>query len=320
MEYFLSNDKFVVRINSFGAEVKSVINKSTLREYMWYGDGKYWGRTSPVLFPFVGNVRDKKYNWEDIEYPMGQHGFARDMEFNLVKEVAATEVDVNPSTNAGKTSSSAGATEPVYEASVTWQLNSDETTLKKYPFPFTLNITYTLSGNELKVDWEVINPGKDTMHFSIGAHPAFLCPVHGESSKAGYKLYFDNVSEIHHHGNTRDTGLAIMSEDILMPLNNGRVTITEDFFDRCTYMIEGNQTGLVGIEDPDGNRYVDVIFNTPLFAIWSPEGKNAPFLCIEPWYGRADATDFTGDISQREYNNSLAPSARFNGGYSMKFY
>lgn len=74
-----------------------------------------------------------------------------------------------------------------------------------------------------------------------------------------------------------------------MPLNNHRVTITKDFFDRCTYMIEGNQTKLVGIEDEKGKRIVDVMFDTPLFAIWSPEKKNAPFLCIEPWYGRCDA-------------------------------
>lgn len=293
MNYFLENDKIVVRIDSFGAEVKSVLKKFDYNEYMWYGNPSFWGRTSPILFPFVGSVKDKKYNWNGMEYTMGQHGFARDMEFELCEK----------SNNR-----------------IAFCLKSNEETLKKYPFMYELVISYELSDNELNIGWKVINTGNETMYFSIGAHPAFLCPIHGESSKEGYRLFFDGVDEIKHHGNTLDTGLAKMDEDFTLSLINHRAEITYDFFDRCTYYVEGNQTGLVGLEDPDGNRIVDVIFDTPLFAIWSPEGKNAPFLCIEPWYGRADAIDFEGDLSQRAYTNVLAASEIFNGGYSIRFY
>ena len=86
-----------------------------------------------------------------------------------------------------------------------------------------------------------------------------------------------------------------LREDLVLPLTDSYAEITKEFFDRCTYMIEGKQTGKVGIADREGNRIVDVIFDAPLFAVWSPEGKNAPFLCIEPWYGRCDAIDFDGD-------------------------
>lgn len=293
MNYYLENEKLVVRIDSFGAEVKSVLNKENYREYMWYGDGKYWGRTSPVLFPFVGSLKDKKYTWKNKEYSMGQHGFARDMEFELVN---------------------------ITKEKATFELKSNAETLAKYPFDFILQIIYTLIDNELKVEWKVINTNDATMYFSIGAHPAFLCPVHGETSKAGYGLFFEGVNNIHHHGNTLDTGLATMDEDLVLELKDNVATITEDFFDRCTYMIENNQTKLVGINDTNSNRIVDVCFDTPLFAIWSPEKKNAPFLCIEPWYGRCDATYFEGDLSKREHTNVLEPKEEFNGGYSMKFY
>lgn len=293
MNYFLTNEELIVKISSYGAEVQSVLNRDNYREYLWYGDGKYWGRTSPVLFPFVGSVKNKEYKCNGVTYPMGQHGFARDMEFTMVNK------DDN---------------------SITFSLKSDENTIKKYPYEFELNITYTLEGNELTVAWNVKNPSTDKMYFQIGAHPAFLCPIHGEDDKVGYKLYFEGVEEIHHHGNTLDTGLAVMSEDIVLPLNNHRAVITNGFFDRCTYMIEGNQTGVVGIENPEGERIVDVCFDTPLFAIWSPEKKNAPFLCIEPWYGRCDATTFEGELSERDYINELDGGAEFNGGYSMKFY
>lgn len=292
MRKFIENSLLKVEIDTFGAEVKSIIKKNGCKEYMWYGNPKFWGRTSPVLFPFVGSLKDKKYTWDRKEYSMGQHGFARDNEFDLVSEA---------------------------DDEIWFAFSSNENTLLKYPFEFVLKIGYKLIDDTLEVMWIVENPGKETMYFSIGAHPAFICPINGEKSKEGYKLYFDGVNEIHHHGNDVALGLAI-KEDIVMPLDQGRVTITEDFFDRCTYMIEGNQTKCVGIEDKDGNRIVDVCFDTPLFAIWSPEKKNAPFICIEPWYGRCDAIDFTGDLSQREFTNTLEPSDSFKGGYQMKFY
>ena len=302
MRYFLENERLKVEIDSFGAEVKSVINKNNMREYMWYGNPKYWGRTSPVLFPFVGSLKDKKYTWQGREYPMGQHGFARDNEFTLVSQA---------------------------DDEIWFAFESSEATLEKYPFKFRLEIGYRIikSGetDDVQVMWRVKNPADETMYFSIGAHPAFLCPVHGfdreakKNCKSGYKLYFEGVSEIHHHGNDVARGLAIR-EDLVLPLTDGFATITDDFFDRCTYMIEGNQTKRVGIADEEGRHIVDVAFDTPLFAIWSPEGKNAPFICIEPWYGRCDAVDFEGDLSQREFTEALDGGATFEGGYTMKFY
>ncbi len=292
MRYVIENDILRAEIDSFGAELKSVRRKDNDREYMWYADKKYWGRTSPVLFPFVGSLKNKEYIYQGKHYPMGQHGFARDMEHTLTSQT---------------------------DHEIWFELASTEETLAKYPFPFILRIGYALDGAELKVMWKVENPAEQTMYFSIGAHPAFLCPVHGESSKTGYRLYFGGVDEIRHHGNTVDTGLAIKTEDIVIPLTDHRVSITEDFFDRCTYMIEGAQTGEVGLEDPEGNRFITMTFDTPLFAIWSPEGKNAPFLCIEPWYGRCDATDFDGTLEERDYTNVLKAGETFSAAYTIRY-
>lgn len=292
MRYFLENETLKVEIDSHGAEVKSVLHKSNYREYLWYGNPEFWGRTSPVLFPFVGSLKNKSFIWKGQTYPMGQHGFARDLEFRVVEQ----------SRN-----------------SISFLLKSDAATLAKYPFPFELTIGYELKGDSLTVLWSVKNPSDGTMYFSIGAHPAFLCPVHGEDSKEGYRLSFAGVDEIHHHGNTTDTGLAIR-EDLVIPLENHEVRITKDFFDRCTYMIEGNQTGCVALSDPEGKKIVEMEFDTPLFAIWSPEGKNAPFVCIEPWYGRCDGVDFEGDLSEREFTNVLQAGEVFARNYSMRFY
>lgn len=292
MRYVLENDKLRVEIDSFGAELKSVKNKASNQEYMWQADPAYWGRTSPVLFPFVGSLKDATYRHEGTSYKMGQHGFARDMEHELVSQS---------------------------NSAIYFKLNSNEDTLKKYPFSFVLKIGYELEDNAVKVLWEVENDSTDKqLHFSIGAHPAFNCPIYGEENKAGYKFCFANVDEIHHHGHT-DTGLSI-EEDIVLPLENHRVTITPEFFDGSTYIIEGRQTNEVTLEDPNGNPMVSVSFDMPLFALWSPPGKNAPFVCIEPWCGRCDAADFEGSLSERAFNNAVDAGEIFQTSYIMKFF
>lgn len=291
MRYVLENDILHVEIESFGAELKSVKNKSTGQEYMWQADPQFWGRTSPVLFPFVGCLRNKCYTYNGKSYSMGQHGFARDMEHSLVRKT---------------------------DTEIYFELTNTEETLQKYPFAFVLNLGYELNGNKLKVLWKVTNPATETtLHFSIGAHPAFNCPIHGEENKAGYKFYFAGVDEIHHYGHT-DDGLSI-KEDVVLPLENNRATITPEFFDGPTYIIENPLFNEIGVEDPAGERIISVLFNTPVIALWSPPGKNAPFLCIEPWFGRCDAHDFEGSLEERAFNNTLDAGKAFETAYTIRF-
>ena len=173
MRYVLENDILTVEIDSFGAELKSVKRKSDDFEYMWQGDPKYWGRTSPVLFPFVGVPKDKEYRYAGKTYAMGQHGFARDMEFTL---------------------------ERTEQTKIWFVLASTEETLEKYPFTFRLYIGYELCEKEVKVLWKVENTDDKPMYFSIGAHPAFCCPIHGEENNLGYGLKFGGLTtELHHH-------------------------------------------------------------------------------------------------------------------------
>ena len=131
-------------------------------------------------------------------------------------------------------------------------------------------------------------------------------------------MYFGGGDVIHHHGNSDTTGLSL-EEDIELPLVDNKVVITEEFFDRCTYMVEGNQCGSVGIVDPAGRRYITVEFDMPLFAVWSPEKKQAPFICIEPWCGRCDAEEFEGDLQDRPFTNVLEADEIFATEYTMIF-
>ena len=78
----LKNDKIAIKVNTHGAELVSLKSNETDREYMWCGDAAYWGRVSPVLFPFVGKLEGQRYRHNGVVYEnIPQHGFARDSEF-----------------------------------------------------------------------------------------------------------------------------------------------------------------------------------------------------------------------------------------------
>lgn len=94
--------------------------------------------------------------------------------------------------------------------------------------------------------------------------------------------------------------------------------VTEGFFDRDAYIIENNQCHEVYLEC-DGERFVTVKFDAPVFGLWSPVGKNVPFICIEPWYGRADRADYSGTLEEREWGNRIAPGEVFERGYTIVF-
>ena len=286
--YNLKNAQMNIAVDSFGAELKSLKKETTNQEYMWDAKPEYWKRTSPVLFPIVGSLNKGCYRYDGKEYPMSQHGFARDMEFELLRQT---------------------------ENELVFVLRSGKETLEKYPFDFELQIGYRLDGNNLVVSWKVTNCGSREMYFSIGGHPAFMCPINEGDAQTDYRILFD----------AKDTIIAsvigdngtLSSRRKAYTLNDGYMNITADLFDEDALIIEDNQAHKVSLCDKEGQPYLTVSFDAPLFGLWSPAKKGAPFVCIEPWYGRCDKDIFNGDLSQREWGNKLAPSGVFCAEYAV---
>lgn len=81
----MENEKLRVQISDHGAELSSIYDKAADREAVWIGDPAFWNRHAPVLFPFVGKVNGGFYTHKGVKYPMGQHGFARDNEFECIE-------------------------------------------------------------------------------------------------------------------------------------------------------------------------------------------------------------------------------------------
>jgi galactose mutarotase-like enzyme len=103
----------------------------------------------PILFPICGNLPDNTYQHQVRNYTLKQHGFARDLPWQVSKQSTETA------------------------ASLTLELNSNPATRQVYPFDFQLIFTYQLQGNSLKIHQKVINLSPEKMPFSIGFHPYF---------------------------------------------------------------------------------------------------------------------------------------------------
>lgn len=276
----LDNGIIRLEVCTHGAEIRSLKKNDT--EYMWCADEKFWARCAPVLFPIVGGLKDKRCIIDGVEYSMGQHGFARDMEFEVIK-------------------SSKDMAELV--------LYSDSETKKMYPFDFALFIKYTLSENKVTVSWRVENRGSRAMSFSIGAHPAFN--LRGDVNY----FCFDTKKDITYH--LIDENGLYAKEPLYTLKNDGFVPITKDMFDRDALIIEDNQAKSVSLCDSDKKPYVTVNFSAPLFGLWSKPG--APFVCIEPWYGRCDRNDFSGEFQERDHIERIDVGESFFAEYEMIF-
>lgn len=289
-KFYLENLYLKVTINEAGAELANILSKENGNQYLWNADETFWKRTAPVLFPIVGSLKDSKFKVDGRDYPMSQHGFARDMDFKMAKQADGSKI--------------------------LFRLDYTADTLKRYPYKFALEIEYVLKGRKVTTTWRVINLDDKEMHFQIGGHPAFMCPIGKKDKQNQYFLNF-NTDKNMTYSLLNENGL-VESEGNVLTNDGGLVPIDEHMFDKDALIFEGKQADKVSLCKPDGMAYVTVSFDAPLFGIWSPAGKNAPFICIEPWYGRADKEDFSGDISEREYDNVLAQGEKFEASYSIE--
>jgi galactose mutarotase-like enzyme len=174
-----------------------------------------------------------------------------------------------------------------------------------------------LDGYKLKTIWRVINTDDKTINFQIGGHPAFMCPLKKKGgNQQDYFLNFDTDKDLV-YSLLSSNGL-VESEGNVLKNDGGLVPIDEHMFDKDALIIEGSQASKVTLCRPDGMSYLSVMFDAPLFGLWSPAGKKAPFVCIEPWYGRADKEDFEGSIEDREYINMLKPEGIFEASYTIE--
>ena len=286
----IENDWLKVEISKNGAEVRNVKNKKNKLSYMWNGNPAYWGRVSPVLFPIVGQLKDNRYQLEGKTYKLSQHGFLRDVEF---------KVDEQNTTD------------------VSFRFNSEGRFLDVYPYDFKAIIRYNLNQDSLTVNWKIINANKEEMYFSIGAHPAFRIPLLENETIEDYSLLLVPAANI-------DVIEYELKEGLIYEKGSAneitKIPLTDSLFAHDALVYSNiDQITLVSNKSEHG---VEVMFEEfPFVGIWSKyiDGKMAPFVCIEPWYGIADTYNTSGSLKEKFGINKLETGESFVASYKMKF-
>ncbi|PZP12671.1 MAG: aldose epimerase [Aliarcobacter butzleri] len=281
MNYEIKNSFIKAQIKSFGAELNSLKKCDENFEYIWQANSKYWARHSPVLFPIVGRLKEDSYFYKNKKYSLSQHGFARDKEFEIVQN----EADF-----------------------IEFRLKSDEKSLEFYPFFFELDIGYKLDKNSLIVSYKVKNKSDEKMYFSIGAHPAF-------NTQVGDFLEFENIKTTKRYF-LDEKGLIYKNQDL--NLENSKLYLDKDLFKDDALVFNDSNIKQITLKNIENKSRVKVKFdNFPYLGIWS-KPNDAPFVCIEPWFGVADEENTNQKIEDKKGILSLEKEEEFFCFYTIE--
>lgn len=270
MIYTAENEFFTLGVKEMGAELTSLKSKKTGIEYIWEGNPDIWYGQSPILFPVIGRLLDDKYRLDGKEYPMEKHGIVRKKPFKLVEQT---------------------------NDSLTFLQSDDEESLKIYPYHFDLYVTFKLNGNALEVSHKVVNKNDCVMYYSFGAHPGFNC-------KIGDYLEFDN-NQACVLNEQIDEESYLMDNQVELLKNEKRITIEKNTFDHDALILSGYTDKVISLKSDDHNRVVRFNFDSPVLGIWAK--PNAPYVCIEPWWGINDNHVKRADLSEKRGIMSLNP-------------
>lgn len=288
MVYSLENSSIKITASTHGGEIHSITSKDDGTEYLWNGNPEYWKYHAPILFPIVGKVLDSKYKVDGKTYELPQHGLARTSEFELISQT---------------------------EDELIFQLDYSEESLKIYPYKFSLNAIYYLEENTVSVTYSVRNLDNKRIYFSIGAHPAFMCPINKD----------DKLEECYFQFNEKETSdKRILTEEGYLSHNKDKclnstdtLMLSKELFNDDALIFDDLKSDKITIRSKNNDKALIVDFEDfPYMGLWAPK-DGAPFVCIEPWFGHADYEDFKGEFSEKEGVVSLEVGKEFNCTYEI---
>jgi galactose mutarotase-like enzyme len=282
MNATISNSKLTARLDYKGAELISLQSNENNQEYMWEGDPKYWGKHSPVLFPIVGTLKNNSYIYNDHNFQLLRHGFARDLTFQVFSQ------SINE---------------------VVFSLKSSEETKKVYPFEFELQISYTLLENKLVIKYSIINQDSIEIPFSIGAHPAFALP----NSFENYSLEFNQQETLKCYTLENDL---VSDTTFEIALNDKKMPLTYATFENDALIFKTLQSKEIAVLE-NNKPFLKIAFEDfENLGIWTK--VNAPFICLEPWLGYSDTIHSKGTISEKEGIQFVKENAKYECQFSIE--
>lgn len=274
----IANEKIEVQFSLIGAEIINLyVNGKNIAHDRTNG---VWSRNAPVLFPIVGGLKNNTYSVNEVEYNLSQHGFARDMEFEIVVHT---------------------------DNYIKFKLDSNEQTKKVYPYDFELYIEYMLIEDELATTYIVVNNSKEKMFYQIGGHPAFKIDFSGDYL---FELLGDGKSLKVNKGLIEKNGT----------YSNVKIPLVQELFKNDALIFIPNEKKIVNIYYKNelyiSMKFDDFI----LFGLWAPVNKKCDFVCLEPWNGCADFLNReNNEFSNKDYIEILEVNKMKQQTYITKF-
>lgn len=280
----ISNDTLNVSISTFGAELSSVVKNG--KELIWQADPDVWGFHSPILFPICGGLKEDKYIWNEKEFSLPKHGFAKLSEFEV---------------------------ESVSDTKAVFLLRSTEETLKNYPFEYEFRAIFELDGEKLLISYDTKNLSEDTMYFSVGAHEAYSCPNGIEE----YSVIFETPENL-----KRNTLSGNLLENNSVSLGLGEA-VTElplkyDYFSVDALVFTDLKSRKVTLLNRTTKEEISLEFpDHDYFLIWTK--PNANYVCLEPWCGVPDFVGSSYDITEKRGIIKLASGKSETRNHTITF-
>ena len=277
----IRNQKVIAKINPEGAELTE-LSKAQGKNVMWEKDDSYWNQFAPNLFPIVGRLKNDQFRYEGKPYSMSQHGFARNRTFELINNSDFKAVFI---------------------------LKSDEITKKEYPFDFIFDVEYQLIDSELHVKYRIENSGEVKLPYSVGGHPGFAI---------GGKLtdYYLDFGRAFSTKQRLLEGPYYSGETVDLTIDN-KLQLDYSLVEKDAIVFRKPPFNRVILGHKDRGGVVAVSYDQlDAIGFWSK--TDAPFFCIEPWWGYADRIDSTGNLLEKEGLHFLNPNEEKEHSYRIE--
>ncbi|HEY0260526.1 MAG TPA: aldose 1-epimerase family protein [Lacisediminihabitans sp.] len=279
----LDNGILSVSVDSNGAQLNGLVDQ-TGRQLLWQGSD-VWRGQAPVLFPIVGRMPGNQLIHAGTAYPIAQHGFARNQEFE-VERISGTKCR--------------------------FVLTDNDQTHAHFPFGFRFELLFTVEANRLTIVHTVSNTGPERFSASLGAHPGFAWPLAPGVAREDHVLEFaaEEPAPIR-----RIADGLLLAETRPTPVQGRILQLDDSLFVDDAIIFDELTSRSVRYSAPGAASITVAFADFPLLGVWS----RAPgeFLCIEPWFGMTAPDDFAGEYNTKPGQFSLDPGQSRTFSYSI---
>lgn len=275
----IQNDRFTATINEVGAELTHLVDQASHRDLIWNND--LWPKHAPVLFPAIGRSNEDSYLIDGQRYEMPQHGFVSGETFMIVDQTPTA---------------------------VTLSLTANAATRVYYPFDFELQVTFTLVATGLNLSFSVRNHGQQDLSYSLGSHPAFNVPFEAGEAFTDYELVLDPApTDLQQFEIVKTPNPYRSGKELPVTTDKGVIKLNYPMFDAGLIILKAPNLAHLTLQSTKSKHSISLnLDDFDYVTLWTKEGAQAPFLCLEPFNGLPDVAGDLRELATKEGNHHVA--------------